>query len=304
MTLMELKNYINTNSLPSDFMVFVCKDNYFLSRQYLQALVKLAPGGLNKIISIYEPIQSSLSLLTANDALNVLFIDTFDERAEDYSQFENTIVVCEQVDKTITKEIEKFIVKFPKLEDWQISDYAKTLCSGISDDEIDWLIKATKGNIERILTELDKVSIFDKFSQKEIFNSIRFDPQSDLYEIDLFTIVNALVEGNYMVLFDFLIHNDYESLDPVALANRALSSLKNIILVSQNPGLTAEDCNISPGQFRYLKFNYRSLDINAAKMKLKFLTNFDVDLKTSKLDMSKRDMLNYLISNLTYKITL
>ena len=304
MTLIELKNFINSNLLPSDFMIFVIKDNTFLAGQYLQALGKLANGGLRKISSIYEPMQSSLALLTANESINVLTVDTFDERAENYNQFENTIVVCNQIDKSIAKNVEEFVIKFPKLEEWQIFDYAKTLCGGLDTDEINWLIKATNGNVERIVNELDKVTIFDKKQQKEIFNSVMFDPQSDLYTVDLFTIVNALVEGNAMVLFDFLSHNDYEVLDPVVLANRALVSLKNILLVSQNPALTAEDCGISAGQFRYLKFNYRSLNVNAAKTKLTFLANFDLDLKTSKLDMSKRDMLNYLISHLTYKITL
>lgn len=304
MTVMDLKNYITNNLLPSDFMIFIRKNNSFLADQYLKALGKLSPGGLTKISSIYEPIQSSLALLTASNTLNVLTVDTFDERAEDYGQFENTIVVCDQVDKSITKNVDKYIIEFPKLEDWQIFDYAKTLCSGLDTDEINWLINATGGCLERLVNELDKVSIFDKHNQKEIFNSIMFDPQSDLYTTDLFKIVNALVEGDTRTLFEFISHNDYESLDPVVLANRATTSLKNIILVSQNPALSAEDCGISAGQHRFIKYNYRSINLEAAKVKLKFLVNFDLDLKTSKLDMSKRDMLSYLLSHLTYKITL
>jgi hypothetical protein len=115
--------------------------------------------------------------------------------------------------------------------------------------------------------------------------------------------VNALVEGDMPVLFDFVKHNGYESIEPVVLANRALTSLKNIILVSQNPTLTVDECGVSAGQYRFLKNKYRSLNINAVKQKIKFLTNFDLKLKTSQLELNKLDMLNYLISNLTYKIT-
>ena len=305
MTLIELKNFINNSIVPSEFLIFIRKNNNFLVNQYITALGKLAVGGLNKITSIYAPQQSSLAILTAPEgALNVLTVETFDERAEDYTQFENTIVVCDQIDKSIIKSVADHIVDFPKLEEWQIFDYAKMICPGLDDEDISWIIKVTNSDIERILNELDKVVLFDKADQKAVFNSIRFDPQTDLYEVDLFNIVNALVEGNTRVLYDFLSHNDCESLEPVVLANRALTSIKNIILVTQNLALTATDCGISASQYKFIQRTYRSLNIDAAKEKLKFLVNFDLALKTSKLDVSKRDMLNYLISHLSYKITL
>ena len=304
MTLIELKESISNKVLPSEFMIFLKKENEFLTNQYVSALSQLAPGGLNKISSIYEVTHSSLVLLTSQESLNVLYVDTFEERAEDYKQFENTIVVCNQVDKTIAKTVEEFCVKFPKLTDWQISDFAKTLCPGLDDDEITWLIQVTKGDINRILNELEKVSLFNKDQQKEIFNNVVFDPQSDLYELDLFKISNALVDGDTLTLFEFLSHNDYDTLEPVALANRAFSSLKNILVISQNPSLTAEECGVSAGQYRFIKINYRNINIIAAKEKLRFLSAFDSDLKSSKLEMSKRSLMDYLISHLTYKITM
>jgi hypothetical protein len=286
-------------------MIFVNKDSSFLASQYLQAIGSLFDNGIRKASSIYEPQQSSFSLLAMPEGtLNVVMVETFDERAEDYSQFENTIVVCEQVDKSIAKSLEDYIIKFPKLEEWQILDYAKTLCPEVDETDLLWLIQASDNNIERVLNELEKVALFSKEDQKAVFASIRFDPQTDLFKTDLFAIVNALVEGDFTVLFDFIRRNGYDTLEPVMLANRALTSLKNIILISQNPGITAEDCGVSGGQFRFLKYKYTSLNVEAVRNKIKFLTNFDLDLKTSRLDLSKRDMLNYLISNLGYKITL
>jgi hypothetical protein len=304
MTLIELKNSIINKIAPTDFMIFVNKDNSFLASQYLQAIGSLFDNGIRKVSSIYEPQQSSLSLLAVPEGtLNVVIVETFDERAEDYSQFENTIVVCEQVDKSIAKSLEDYIIKFPKLEEWQILDYAKTLCPEVDETDLLWLIQTTDNNIERVINELEKVALFSKEDQKAVFASIRFDPQTDLFKTDLFTIVNALVEGDLTILFDFIRRNGYDALEPVMLANRALTSLKNIILISQNPGITAEDCGVSGGQFRFLKYKYTSLNVEAVRNKIKFLTNFDLDLKTSRLDLPKRDMLNYLISNLGYKIT-
>ena len=304
MTLMELKTCITNKSVPTEFLILVAKDNSFLAKQYIQAIDKLVPGGITKINSIYEPQQSSLILLTSTtNTVNVLYTDTFDERAENYSQFENTIVICNQIDKSIASAVKDYAINLPKLEDWQIYDYIKTLCPALPEEDILWLIKATESNIERILAELDKVALFEGEQQRAIFSAIRFDPQLDLYKIDLFTVVNALVEGNSLALFNFLKYNDYEALEPVMLANRTLASLKNIILISQNPMLTAEECGVSAGQHRFIRSKYSSLNTEAVRQKIKFLTNFDLALKTSHLDMSKRDMLNYLINNLNYKIT-
>ena len=102
---------------------------------------------------------------------------------------------------------------------------------------------------------------------------------------------------------DFLKHKNYELLEPIVLANRTLTSLKNIIIVTQNPGLTAEACGVSPAQYRAINYKYRSLNVNAVKQKIKFLTNIDLALKSSKLDMSKEAMMSYLVTNLCYKIT-
>lgn len=305
MTLSELKKFIINKTVPADFMIFVAKDCPFLASQYLQAICNLSKSGSRRISSIYEPQQSSLALLTSpEDIINVLKVEVFDERAEDYNQFENTIVVCDQIEKSIASTVEPYVIKFPKLEEWQVLDYAKSICSELDDSDLTWLIQVTDNNIERVTNELEKVAMFPKSEQKAVFASIRFDSQTDLYKLDLFTIVNALVEGDFTVLYDFVRYNGYEEIDPVVLANRAFTSLKNITLVTQNQGLTAEACGVSAGQFRFLTYKYHSLNLEALKAKLKFLADFDLKLKTSQLDLGKREMTNYLVSNLGYKITL
>ena len=303
MTLVELKDFIMNKRVPTTFMIFLAKDNRFLAKQYSEALGKLTTDGIQKISSIYEPLQSSLSLLTTSEnKINLLSTETFDEIAENYEQFENTIVICDQIDKSILNLVESYVIKMPKFEDWQLFDYVKTNCPTLDDSEVEWLIKATKSDINRITNELAKINLFSAEEQKQLLNEIRFDPQTDLYSFDLFTIVNSITEGDLPILFEFLKHKNYEELEPVVLANRVLSSLKNILIVTQNPTLTAEECGVSAAQFRKLKYKYRSINVEAIKYKIKFLTQFDLALKTSKLELSKQDMLNYLINNLAYSI--
>jgi hypothetical protein len=98
-------------------------------------------------------------------------------------------------------------------------------------------------------------------------------------------------------------HNGWDLYEPVVLVNRAFNSLKNIILISQNANLTVEECGVSAGQFKFIKYKYKSLNVAAAKQKLTFLTNFDLMLKTSQLELNKRDMMTYVINNMYHKIT-
>ena len=304
MTLVELKNYITSGIVPHDFLILVDKDNKFLARQYVEAIGDITAGGLNKISSIYEPFQSSLALLTTpEDCINILFVDNFDERAENYSIFENTIVVCEQIDKTICKVVEDFTIKLPKLEEWQILDYAKILCPAVEEEDLLWLIRASEGSVERVINELDKVKLFDKKDQKQIFSSIRFDPNTDLNKAAFLNVSNALTYGDFPALFNLMHSNSFYELDAVGLANNILTSLKNIIIISQNPLLSAKECGVSDKQWGYIRRNYNNLNIEAVKQKIKFLTNFDLALKSSKLDMSKEAMMNYLVANMYYKIT-
>ncbi len=304
MTLVELKNFITSGIVPHEFLILVAKENKFLARQYVTAIGNLATSGLNKISSIYEPLQSSLTLLTVpEDSINVLFVDTFDERAEDYSQFENTIVVCEQIDKTIISATSDYTIKLPKLEEWQILDYAKTLCPAVEEEDLLWLIRASDNSVERVINELDKVKLFDKKDQKQIFSAIRFDPQTDLNKAAFLSVSNALTYGDMPALFKLMCSSDFYELDAVGLANNVLNSLKNIIIVSQNPALSAKECGVSDKQWKFLRNNFINLNIDAVKQKIKFLTNIDLALKTSKLEMTKEAMMNYLVANLYYKIT-
>jgi hypothetical protein len=304
MELHELKKQVTLGVLPTNFIIFVnAKDSTFLTKQYMQAITALAAGGVNKVSSIYEPKQSSLLALTAaDDVLNVVYTETFAERAEDYAQFENTIVVCDQIEKSIEPAVADFTIKMPNLQEWQILDHVKTLCKGIVDEDLLWLIRACNLNIDRVLNELDKVQWFSKEEQKQVFASICADRNNGFYKADLFKIVNAIVDGDLVTLYNFLLYGGADLLEPVVLANRAFSNLKAILLITQNPNVSAESLGVSAKQKHTLSRQYASIDLEAAKKKMKFLAEFDFALKTSKLDMSKQDMLSYLISNTAFKI--
>ena len=108
MTLKDLKIAIMQKTLSDKFLILKNVENptkdsnaSFLSEQYLQEISKARNLEISKINSIYEPLQSTLSILVSEKKLNVLKVDSFDETSLDYSQFVDTVVICNKIDSKI-----------------------------------------------------------------------------------------------------------------------------------------------------------------------------------------------------------
>ena len=66
--------------------------------------------------------------MPVQNTLHVVYVEEFNEFCENYEALENTIVVCNRIDKKLQKFVEDFVVEFPKLADWQIKDYMHVKC--------------------------------------------------------------------------------------------------------------------------------------------------------------------------------
>jgi hypothetical protein len=118
MTLLELKKAIKNKELDDNLIVFISDVNYFLPKQYLEAICQLKCSKENRINSIYEPINSAMSLIFNFDSyINTLYVDIFEEQASDYSIFKNTIVFCHKVNKTIVDRLNNYIVEMDYPQD-------------------------------------------------------------------------------------------------------------------------------------------------------------------------------------------
>lgn len=313
MTVKEFKELIKTNSIGDDLIVFVNEENDFLVNQYIDALCRIKNCNKVEIQSIYEPLVSSMSfVLDFEHNLSVLRVDTFEERAEDYSEFTNTVVVCKKVDKKLEEVLEPYIIKIPHLQDWQIFDYIHLLCPYISEQDILWLIDAVKssvtderfidsykdknGDIFRIINELDKVLLFPPERQAEIFSRVRFDSESDLYRIGFFPLINAVFQSNNQVVFDYFKHAKYFDIDPVAFTNNLLKNYKQLSCVL---GGTGTQLGLTSKQvYAIQKSAPVGLSMDKIYKAIKFLSNVDLDLKSSKLDLAKERFIDYVYTHL------
>ena len=300
MTLIELKKGITEGRVPEDLIIFVLpkKGNTFLADSYIAELCRVKNCNTIPIESIYEPFTSALAMILDYDSnLAVLKTETFEEPSEDYSQFKNTIVVCEKVDKEVKAAAKDFIIEIPDLKDWHIIDFIKQKCSVLDDVDATWLYTATGGDLNRIIQELDKVLLFPQSQQKEVFIDIKYDPCSDLHPQSIFDLVKAVSKRNKPALLEYFCFGKHADYDPIALVNILLKEAKNALFVIYS-GLTSEELDMKPNQMNGIRYGNSGVSVERLQKYIEFLSNIDLRLKSSELDMSKERLIDYVICHL------
>ncbi len=298
MKLEELKNSIIKKNTPDNFLVFVTYGNNFLADQYINGIAESKKLEINRIHSLQDLNSSAAFIFDYSSMLNVLRVETFDEFAE-YKNLKNTIVVCDKVDKKIEKLVADFIILMPKLTDWQIIDYILTLCPGLSEDEAKMLYKITYGDIYRIDNEASKIAMFPRFQQKDIFMQIYYQQGSDLFAIGDYDLINAITANNKAFVKDLLLHRGSVILEPLSINNQALNKFKKILFVNQNSGLKSfESVGIGAAEASGIRRYYNSISLDKLATVIKFLSATDLKLKSGKLDMTKDQLVDYILCNI------
>lgn len=293
MTLKDLKIAIMQKTLSDKFLILKNVENSskdsnasFLSEQYLQEISKARNLEINKINSIYEPLQSTLSILVPMKKLNVLKVDSFEETSLDYSQFLDTVVICNKIDSKIMPLLTDFVVEVPKLENWHIEDYAKTLAPNATASNLNWLIKASHYKIHRILNELDKVNLFGPSEHENILKALRNEAKSDLYrnfdlekELDIKefspqVIASAIVNKNMSQISYFELRRQFFDFDITLILYWILK-----LLVDKVPMTFAADLPIL-------------LD------KIEFVSGISNRIRNGELELSNSSLFDYISLNL------
>ena len=296
MKLQEIKQAILDKSIDDNLIVFVCDENFFIVDQYIEAISSIKNAGIQYIDSLDE-INSAASLVTdTGDTLYVLKTETFAEVKENYSNLDNVIIVCKKLDKKVEAPLKDFIVKVPKLEEWQVVAYIKSICPEVSDTDCALFYKASGKDIYKVANEIDKVQFFEKTEQKEVFMELLFGDNSDMYTTDNLTLANRIVENNKAKVYEILARRKYLDLDPFPIIALVLNTFKNIVLVNHQSGITDfSDFGMSPKQVNFYKNNYRGYSLDFLMNNIRFLSGLDEKLKLGLLDMPKDQFFDYVI---------
>lgn len=296
MTIIELKKAIETKTVPEDLIVFVCSDNHFIADQYVDAICEANNLTKVNVNSLHEQTSALSLVMDRTDELSVLKTETFDEALPDYSGVTNTVVICDKVDKKIKPFLEDYIVQVPKLAEWQIKSYMRSICQALDEDDVDWLYAAANGDVYRIINEIDKLKLFPVPEQKNVLAELRFGRGSDLYALNLFDLADALIKDDKRFVSEFLRH-ERDGFDLLSISGAMLQKVKNILLVTQNSGKTAAEIGISSGYEWRLRKDWANFPLTRLQSLLRFLSGLDLKLKSGLLDMPKAAQIDYLIAN-------
>lgn len=297
MTLSELKQQILANKITDDLIIFVCAENYFIADQYTNAISNKTGLEKQSAFSVAQRINPILSLvIDYTGYLYVIKTETFDEVIPDPAEIKNTIIICNKVDKKVIDNLTDYIVEVPKLVDWQVKDFMKTLCPGLDSASIDWAYTNMGGDIYKIKNELDKIRLFPPQEQLNVLASLRFVDGSDLYIQTLYKLAEAIVKNNKRDILEFFYHRQSCNIDPMGLLAMLLANYKRILLITQRTNTTAKDLGISDEQYRAISYYYKGYSVDKLEKIIHALSAIDIDLKSGRLDIPKNALFDYIIS--------
>ena len=298
MELSSLKQFILDEKIANDLLVFQYEDGnaHFVANQYANAICE--QKNLQKVVvPSLAAIEEGASSYThdTNSEFYIIHAENFNEVYPSYYNFKNTIIICNKIDKKIEAKLSDFIVKFPKLQNWQIEDYIRAQAPNISADNAQWLNAACTNNLYRIQNEVDKVVLFKDLEQQEVLEAIKDQPNSDLFVMSIFELADAVIKCDVATLFRYFKHRNNCDIEPMGLVITLLKKCRDIVLILGNSGLSAAEIGVSDRAIWAIKKSYAYCSIDKLRENIKFLTDIDYKLKTGALELSKEAFTDYII---------
>ena len=295
MQLKELKEKVLTKSSIQFPIVFIASNNDFLVNEYLYAISKNCSLELKYVQSISEIEDITSSIFYEN---NFLFIYKPEKdiivKEEDVKNY-RVIIIYEKLPKENTIES----VEFCKLENWMIEDYASTLLPGLIKKETDWLCRICQYNIERINIECEKLSIFNKSEQEKLFELInKENGYCDLNDLNIFNLTNAIIKKDMLTIKNIVKDIDNIDIEGTGLVTILLKQFYNIILVQMGKNMTPSKIGMSDKQYRAIQYNCNKYSNNKLISNYKFLNNIDYKLKSGLLELSNKDLVQYILNHI------
>jgi hypothetical protein len=294
MELSKFKENVLNGTLPTQLVVLLCTENFFIADQYINTLCTKTGKEKKLINSIFEQDSAMSLVFDYTDTINVLKTETFSEVAEDYSVFENTIIICNKLEKKLESALAEYIIKIPALKDWQVFDYIKQICPELDDLEVKWLYNAAGKDIYKIESELDKIVLFHPKDRKKALACLRFGQDSDLYNLSIFELCDAIIYNRKDILVEYLRHRTVANFELMPLVGALLPKIRNLLMVKY-AGKTADEIGISDGAY-YHTAKDPYLPLERLQNLLSIVSNIDLQLKSGLLDIDKEAQIDYLIS--------
>lgn len=295
MQLRDLKDKILKKEYISFPLIFLSNGDDFIIKQYLNAIAQNQHLTILNINSLKELDDITSSMFFENNDLFVYNVSQDISLSKKDFQKGNVIIIA---NKDI-KETDIDAVKFDTIENWMIDDYACTLLPGVLKQEVQWLCKVCNYNIYRVDLECSKINCFEKKDQQKIFELInKENGYSDLSDLNIFNLSNAIIKKDIIAIKNIV--RDIENIDieAVGLVTILLKQFLNIINIQLNKKANAASLGMSEKQFRAISYNCNKYNTNKIMNIYQFLNNLDYKLKSGLLDISNKDLIQYILNNI------
>lgn len=297
--LIKLKSTIESNKLSNSLLIFINSEP-FLTHQYITEIAKQRKLKIENIEKFDELLTDSdifsLDSMPSN-TLRIVNLDDFKCTNKKGLSITDCIIVCNTIkDKETSDLFEASIINFPKLTDWNVKDYVYSN-SNISDRAKDWLLDTCKNNIYRIQQELDKLNIFNRKDQPELFDEFVQDGIfSDLSSFNIFDFINAIISKDREKVKTILSERENIDIEPLGVVTLLYNNLRNIIGIQMNPNATAESLGLSPKQFVAIRYRVNKYPSEKLINIFNTIIKIDEQLKTGYLDND--EIIDYILINI------
>lgn len=292
MQLRELKDKIIKKENITFPLIFLSSNNDFIVKQYIYSIAKNLSLNIVSINSLKELDDIISSVFYDYNDLFIYKIDK-DSSVTAKEIGNNKVIILSE---NQIKDCDIDAVNFSKLENWMIEDYAKTLLPGLNIQEINWLCKICNYNIERIDIECQKLSLFDKKDQENMFELInKENGYCDLNDLNIFNLTNAILKKDILMIKSVIRDIDNIDIEGIGLVTILLKQFLNLINIQLNPSASAQNLNLSEKQFRAISYNRNKYSNSKLIAIYEFLNNIDYKIKSGLLDISNKDLIQYIL---------
>lgn len=249
LNLNEVKTDLENNKDIDQFLIFYYEDTTdYIPVQYAKALARIRNSEILYVNELDEINSSPDPFSEPTSNLYVYKTDSLERIPAKYFQ-NNLIIITPKLLKDVEKEYDEYILRIPKLEEWQIVDYIKTVSPGLTQDEMEWLVRTYKSNMYRVELEVDKLKPFSENARQYIFEDFYVDHVFEtLSEYGIFDFTNAIQGKDLKTISNILSDINHIDIEPTGLITLLCANFKKLIKVWLNKSPTPENTGLKSNQ--------------------------------------------------------
>lgn len=294
----DVKSLIEDGKIGDSLLILQYQDNNYVAYQWAREIARIHNKHISYIESLDGIISASIDIFgtkTIDDGERIYSCEIFDVISEKLKLEKNLIIITNKITKESENIFKDNICILPKLEEWHIKDYVYSVCQGINEKDLDWLVSVCKSDIYRISNEVDKLTLFSVNERRYLFEDMKYQGAfNDLSTFNVFNITNAVTSRDFDSLLNALKEIKSFDAEPLGVVTLLYQGIKKLILVwlANNP--TPENTGLRSNVIYAINKSPRTFTKKQLLDTYQFLNSIDRLLKTGQLcDMNK--LIDYVI---------